>query len=133
MLVKRSIQRSAFTVVELMIVVMVIALLAVLTVPAFFRARQRSQAIQIRNDLRLIEGAIEQYAVETEKKAGDPVAVVDWTNYMKKQTRLYATGEDLLGNDYGPQTVDEAPFVPIETYFELGLVADDDFWDPYNP
>ena len=52
---------------------------------------------------------------------------------MKKQTRLYATGEDLLGNEYGPQTVDEAPFVPIDTYFELGLVADDDFWDPYNP
>jgi hypothetical protein len=29
--------------------------------------------------------------------------------------------------------VDEQPFVPIETYFELGNVADDDFWDPYNP
>ena len=133
MLIKRSGQNTAFTLVEIVIVVAVIAILAAIAVPAFLRARERSQAVQIRNDLRLIDAAVEQYAVETEKKSGDPVAVTDWTNYVKKDTRLYATGEDLLGNDYGPQIVDEAPFVNIETYFELGRVADDDFWDPYNP
>src|SRR5215470_12662995 len=116
-----------------MIVVAVIALLAAITVPGFLRARDRTIAARIRNDLRLIDSAVEQYAIETGKKAGDPVLVTDWTNYMKKGTGLYATGEDLLGNDYGPQTVDEIPFVPIETYYELGRVADDEFWDPYNP
>jgi prepilin-type N-terminal cleavage/methylation domain-containing protein len=133
MLIKRSGQTTAFTLVEIIIVVAVIAILAAIAVPAFLRARQRSQAVQIRNDLRLIDAAVEQYAVETGKKSGDPVAVTDWTNYVKKETRLYATGEDLLGNDYGPQIVDEAPFVNIETYLELGHVADDDFWEPYNP
>jgi prepilin-type N-terminal cleavage/methylation domain-containing protein len=133
MLVKRHGQKTAFTLVEIIIVVSVIAVLAAIALPGFLRARQRSQAVQIRNDLRLIDAAVEQYAVETGKKTGDSVAVTDWTNYIKKDTRLHATGEDLLGNDYGPQTVDEAPFVNIETYFELGQVADDDFWDPYNP
>ena len=116
-----------------MIVVAVIALLAAITVPGFLRARDRAIASRIRDDLRLIDSAVEQYAIETGKKSGDPVAVPDWTNYLKKNTALYLTGEDLLGNEYGPQTVDEMPFVPIETYYELGRVADDEFWDPYNP
>ena len=125
--------KGAFTLVEIMIVISLIALLAALALPGFLRARERSQAVRIRNDLRMIETAIDQYAIENNKKAGDPVAVIDWTNYIKKGSRLYSTGEDLLGNDYGPQTVDEQPFVPVETYWELGNVADDDFWDPYNP
>ena len=129
----KSFSRTAFTLVEIMIVVSVIALLAAISIPGFLRARDRTIAARIRNDLRLIDSAVEQYAIETGKKAGDPVLVTDWTNYMKKGTALYATGEDLLGNDYGPQTVDEIPFVPIETYYELGRVADDEFWDPYNP
>jgi len=133
MLTNRPGHQAAFTLVEIMIVVAVMALLVAVALPSFLRARQRSQAIRILNDLRMIDAAIEQYAIETGKKSGDPVAVPDWTNYIKKDTSLYATGEDLLGNDYGPQTVDEIPFVPIETYYELGRVADDDFWDPYNP
>ena len=124
---------AGFTLVEIMIVVAVIALLAAMTLPGFLRARKRAQASQIKNDLRLIEAAVDQYALETSKKSGDPVAIVDWTSYVKNGTNLFATGEDLLGNEYGPQTVDEAPFVPIETYLELGDVANDDFWEPFNP
>ena len=116
-----------------MIVVGVIVLIAAIALPCFLRARDRAIAVRIRNDLRLIDLAVEQYAIDTDKKTGDPVAVADWTNYMQKGTALYLSGEDLLGNEYGPQTVDEMPFVPIETYFELGKVADDEFWDPYNP
>ncbi len=116
-----------------MIVVAIIALLAAVALPSFLRARKRSQASHIVNDLRLIEAAVDQYALETMKKAGDPVSVPDWTNYTKKDSHLYATGEDVLGNDYGPQTVDELPMVPIESYWELGDVADDNFWEPFNP
>jgi prepilin-type N-terminal cleavage/methylation domain-containing protein len=126
-------RNSAFTLIELLIVIAIIALIALIVLPGYFRSRQRAQASQVRNDLRLIEQAVDQYAVETGKKAGDPVAVPDWTNYVMKGTRLYLSGEDALGNEYGSQTVDELPFVPLETYYELGLVADDDFWDPYNP
>lgn len=126
-------RRAAFILVEIMIVVAIIALLEAIAVPGFLRARKRSQASLIVNDLRLITSAIDQYAIETGKKTGDTVAVADWTNYLKKGTRLYQTGEDILGNDFGAQTVDEAPFVPIDSYLELFEVAGDDFWEPFNP
>ena len=125
--------RAAFTLVEIMIVVGILALLAAIAIPAFLRARKRAQASQIAHELRIIDAAINQYAIDTGKKSGDSVAVPDWTNYIKPGTRLHSTGEDVLGNDYGPQTVDEMPFVPIESYYELGDVADDDYWEPFNP
>jgi prepilin-type N-terminal cleavage/methylation domain-containing protein len=122
----------AFTLVEIMIVVAVIALLAAIALPGFMRARKRAQAAQIKEDLRLIDGALDQYAIETGKRSGTPVGTADWTAYLKKDTRLYATGEDILGNEFGPQTVDEVPMVPYETFLELGDVVDDQFWDPFD-
>ena len=56
----------------------------------------------------------------------------DWTNYLKKDTNLYVTGQDLLGNDYGSQTVDSHPSVPASSKTALSDVADDSFWSPYN-
>src|SRR6266576_1731220 len=98
MLNKLTTRRGGFTLVEIMIVVAIIALLAAIAVPGFLRARKRSQASKIINDLRLIDSAVDQYAIETTKKTGDPVAVSDWTNYLKKDTNLYATGQDLFGD-----------------------------------
>ena len=115
-----------------MIVVAIIALLAAIAVPGFLRARKRSQASRIINDLRLIDSAVDQYAIETNKKSGDPVAVTDWTNYLKKNTNLWTTGKDILGADYGPQTVDSLPKVPTGSKATLSDVTDATFWSPYN-
>jgi len=125
-------RRTGFTLVEIMIVVAIIALLAAIAVPGFLRARKRSQASRIINDLRLIDSAIDQYAIETSKKGGDPVAVTDWTNYLKKDTVLYTSGKDILGADYGPQTVDMLPVVPSSSKTALSDVTDTAFWSPYN-
>ena len=54
-----------------MIVVAIIALLAAIAVPGFLRARKRSQASKIINDLRMIDAAVDQYAIESGKKTGD--------------------------------------------------------------
>jgi len=118
--------------VEIMIVVAIIALLAAIAVPGFLRARKRSQASRIINDLRLIDSAVDQYAIETNKKSGDAVAVSDWTNYLKKGTNLYLTGIDILGDSYGPQTVDSLPTVPSASKTALSDVTDTTFWSPYN-
>src|SRR3954471_18291688 len=104
MLKKLTTKRGGFTLVEIMIVVAIIALLAAIAVPGFLRARKRSQASKIINDLRLIDGAVDQYAIEYAKKSGDVVEVSDWTNFLKKDTNLYSTGKNLLGDDFGPQT-----------------------------
>ena len=125
-------RRSGFTLVEIMIVVAIIALLAAIAVPGFLRARKRSQASRIINDLRLIDSAVDQYAIETSKVSGATVAVTDWTNYLKKDTILYSTGKDILGADYGPQTVDSLPKVPQTSKDALSDVTDTSFWSPYN-
>jgi prepilin-type N-terminal cleavage/methylation domain-containing protein len=121
-----------FTLVEIMIVVAIIALLAAIAVPGFLRARKRAQATKILNDLRLIDSAVDQYAIETNKGTGATVAVSDWTNYLKKGTALYNTGQDLFTNAYGPQTVDSLPNVPASSKAALSDVVDSSFWSPYQ-
>jgi len=116
-----------------MIVVAIIALLAAIAVPGFLRARKRSQASKILNDLRMIDSAIDQYAVETNRKTGDAVGTADWTNYLKKGSLLYNSGNSLLGTAYGPQTVDTLPQVSSADYAVLSDVASTGFWSPYGP
>jgi prepilin-type N-terminal cleavage/methylation domain-containing protein len=125
--------KAAFTLVEIMIVVAIIALLAAIAVPGFLRARKRAQASRILNDLRLIDAAVDQYAIETNKVTGSAVNVTDWSNYLKKNSVLYTTGADLFGNQYGPQTVDSLPKVPANAWSTLSDVADVSFWSPYGP
>ena len=130
---KLQTKHAGFTLVEIMIVVAIIALLAAIAVPGLLRARKRSEASKILNDLRLIDGAVDQYAIETGRKTNDPVAVVDWTIYLKKDTNLHRTGQDILGDDYGSQTVDTVPQVPTSALDTLSDVASTGFWSPYGP
>jgi prepilin-type N-terminal cleavage/methylation domain-containing protein len=132
MLNKMNKRRGGFTLVEIMIVVAIIALLAAIAVPGFLRARKRSQASRILNDLRLIDSAVDQYAIETNKASGNVVAVADWTNYMKKNSVIWTTGNDLFNQAYGNQTVDSLPRVPATTKAALSDVADTSFWSPYQ-
>jgi prepilin-type N-terminal cleavage/methylation domain-containing protein len=124
-------KRGGFTLVEIMIVVAIIALLAAIAVPGFLRARKRSQATRILNDLRMIDSAVDQYAIETNRKTADSVLVKDWTSYLKSGTLLYNTGNDLLGGVYGSQTVDTLPGVPNASFNALSDVAPTSFWSPY--
>ena len=125
-------RRGGFTLVELMIVVAIIALLASIAVPGFLRARKRSQASRVLNDLRHLDGAIDQYALET-NKPGDFVATfTDLRVYLKPGGTLYNTGHDIFGNQYGPSfTVDFPPRIPPNTFIALSDVAGTDFWSPY--
>jgi prepilin-type N-terminal cleavage/methylation domain-containing protein len=125
-------KREGFTLVEIMIVVAIIALLAAIAVPGFLRARKRSQASRILNDLRLIDAAVDQYAIETNKVSGATVNTADWTAYLKKGSNLYSTGADLFGDGYGPQSVDSMPPVPANAKAALSDVAPSAFWSPYQ-
>lgn len=125
-------KHGGFTLVEIMIVVAIIAFLAVIAVPGFLRARKRSQATRVINDLRLIAAAVDQYAVEYSKMAGTPVDTPDWTPYMKRGTALYTTGQDVFGQPYGVQTVDLEPKVPAATWNALSDVADTAFFSPFD-
>jgi len=132
MLNKLNKRRGGFTLVEIMIVVAIIALLAAIAVPGFLRARKRSQASRIINDLRLIDSAVDQYAIETNKVSGATVGTTDWTNYLKRGSALYNTASDIFGQAYGVQTVDKLPGVPATTWNALSDVADTSFFSPYG-
>jgi prepilin-type N-terminal cleavage/methylation domain-containing protein len=125
---------GGFTLVEIMIVVAIIALLAAIAVPNFLRARKRSQATRILEDLRIIDSAIDQYAIENNKSGG---ATVNWTDiqaYLKKGSVIYNSGgTDLLGNTFVGFSVDSIPKLRSTTFSKLSDVAPSDFWSPFYP
>ncbi len=55
---------AAFTLVEIMIVVVIIGLLAAMAIPAFQRSRERSQAARFVNDFHQYDSAFQRYAME---------------------------------------------------------------------
>ena len=137
MLNKLNKNRGGFTLVEIMIVVAIIALLASVAVPSFLRARKRSQATAVKNDLRLIDAAVDQYALENNKAAGTQPTGADVAKYLKTGTRLQVaaasgTVTDQLGNTVTIPTVDGLPKIPSATNTALSDVADKDFWAPYS-
>jgi prepilin-type N-terminal cleavage/methylation domain-containing protein len=125
-------RRAGFTVVEIMIVVAIISLLAAIATAGFIRARKRAQATRVLDDLRLLDAAVDQYALETAKLAGANPAFSDLKVYLKANQSLVNTGADIFGNNYGPFTVDQYPKVPVSTFDALSDVADTNFWSPYN-
>ena len=130
-------RREGFTLVEIMIVVAIVALLAAIAIPGFLRARKRSQAARILNDLRSIDSAVDQYAIENSKTSGQPVPTAAWTQYIKKGSLLYDTAGNPTVGSYGAQTVDIIPSIlvvgtpPGAGFDALSDVAPSSFWTPY--
>src|SRR5438552_14671666 len=115
--------RAGFTLVEIMIVVGIITLLAALALPGMLRARKRAQASRVKDDLRLIEAAVDQYAIETQRQPGWVVSVPDWTAYLKRETHLCTTGRDVLRHDFGVRTGNLIPIFHHYTHAQQGSTS----------
>ena len=57
-------RKAGFTLVEIMIVVAIIGLLAAIAIPNFVKARQTAQANACLNNLRIVDAAKQQWALE---------------------------------------------------------------------
>ncbi|MES2571050.1 MAG: type II secretion system protein [Verrucomicrobiota bacterium] len=126
-------KRRGFTLVEIMVVVAIIALLASLAIPNYVRMRKRTQSMRILTDLKLIDEAIDQYALASKKTAGTPVQWGDIQPYIKANSHLYSSGGvDLLGNSFQGFAVDSTPLLAPESFEALSDVAPADFWAPYK-
>jgi prepilin-type N-terminal cleavage/methylation domain-containing protein len=123
--------RCGFTLVEIMITVVIISMLAAIAVPGWFRARKRSQAGRILEDLVQLDHATDEYAIDNAKTSGANPTFPDLRNYLKTGSVLYTTGADLFGDSYGPYTVDSLVQVPLPAFVSLSDVAPSVFWSPF--
>src|SRR5215207_6943787 len=134
MLRKMNKRVGGFTLVEIMIVVAIVALLAVIAVPNFLRARKRSQAARVLEELRLIDSAKDQYAIEYNKKGNTSVVWSDVQLYLKPTSSLYnADGKDMFGGAYVIGTVDGSTGMSSTTWDEFtALKLPTDFWGGFG-
>ena len=110
---------AGFTLVEIMIVVAIIGLLAAIAIPNFVKARESAQLNTILNNLRIIEGAKDQWALENKKGSGD---TPDWStgtlgiaDFLKGATVKNVVGETYTIDAVGTAAVAKTP-VKLGTY-----------------
>jgi prepilin-type N-terminal cleavage/methylation domain-containing protein len=103
--------RAGFTLVEIMIVVAIIGLLAAIAIPNFVHSRAKSQATACINNMRQIDSAIQQFAMETDKAPGATINFPsDLTPYIKLNSASSIPGCPASGN-YQAQPVSSTPSV----------------------
>jgi prepilin-type N-terminal cleavage/methylation domain-containing protein len=110
---------AGFTLVEIMIVVAIIGVLAAIGIPSFVKARSRSQATACINNLRQIEAAVQEFAIEKGKRVGDEVSLNDCMAYIKLNTEG-AIPPCPAGGNYSLQAVGTVP----QAICDLGTTVD---------
>jgi len=112
----RNNKNAGFTLVEIMIVVAIIGLLAAIAIPNFVKARTTSQMNACINNLRQIDGAKQQWALETKQIGTVTPLELDLAPYVGRNplatTIVYACPADsanTFATSYTISAVDTAP------------------------
>ena len=81
-----------------MIIVALIGLLSVLAMPSYIKVRKQTQGKRIVNDARIVDTAIDAWAMEYQKSDGASVDMPGISEYAKPN--IIGTN-DVLGNPFG--------------------------------
>lgn len=101
---------AGFTLVEIMIVVAIIGLLAAIAIPNFVKARSTAQKNACIANLKQIDGAVQQWALENKKASTDSAATGDYSGYLKGSQLPICPGG---GSAYGAVVVSASPTCSI--------------------
>lgn len=100
--------RHGFTLVEIMIVVALIGLLASIAYPNYVKARGTSQRNACINNLRQIDGAMQQWALEFKMSVDHSVTLDDVTPFLKSSITCQAGGTTIY-DSYEVSQVSQPP------------------------
>jgi len=76
-------EKKGFTLVEIMIVVAIIGLLAAIAIPNFIKAREATQKNTCLNNLRQIDAAKQQWALEYNKTGAAVATSIEIASYIR--------------------------------------------------
>jgi prepilin-type N-terminal cleavage/methylation domain-containing protein len=101
-------RQGGFTLVEIMIVVAIIGLLASIAIPNYVRSRKAAQKTTCVSNLQAIDGAIENWALEGKKAAGQAVTFEDISAYLNHKV-VCPSGGSSFEDSYQITCVDAQP------------------------
>jgi len=133
-------KRSAFTLIEVMIIVAILTNVLLVALPAFIRSRNMAQNTRYISDLRTIAGAFEMYAAENNRYPATAAASVVPTGMSIYLAGIPYTVRNAIGGQWywtynsaaspaatvgslSPYTLDDVRMSDIDTRIDNGVLA----------